>query len=75
MKQEDQIGGEIYHEVHIRHWSAGRKTVKKFGTLNLVTGSIHCSSTAEWAESEKLFPWVAVAAPLKVSSFSFCYLK
>ena len=41
--------------------------------LNLVAGSIHDSSSEEWAESEKLFPWVAVAAPLKVSSFCSCH--
>lgn len=75
MKQENHIDGEIYHEVHIRHLSAGRESVKEFGMLNLVAGSIQDPSIEKWAESEKLFPWVAVAAPLKVGLSSVCHLK
>jgi hypothetical protein len=71
LNHEDSIGGEVYHEVHIRHSFAGRETVKEFGLLNLVAGSTQNSSLQDWAESEKLFSWVAVAAPLKVRSFSF----
>ena len=72
MRKEDQFGGEVYHEVHVRHCFEGRETINKFGMLNLVAGSIHESLLEDWVESEKLFPWVAVAARLEVCSFPFC---
>ena len=59
-------GGEVYHEVYLRHRAPKRETVKTFGVLNFVAGSIPDASLASWAASEKLFPWVAVAAPLTV---------
>ncbi|MCJ1247903.1 hypothetical protein MMC30_005118 [Trapelia coarctata] len=64
MNHGDLNGGETYHEVSLRHWAATRETVKTFGVLNFVAGSVHDASLAKWAASEKLFPWVAVAAPL-----------
>jgi hypothetical protein len=69
MNHGDLHGGETYHEVRLRHQAAKREIVKTFGVLNFVAGSIPESSLASWAESEKLFPWVAVAAPLTVCSF------
>jgi hypothetical protein len=66
MNDEDPAGGELYHEVHLRHRAAGQEIVKIFGMLNLVAGTIHDHQLESWAASEKLFPWVAVAAPLKV---------
>jgi hypothetical protein len=68
MKQERGPDFDVYHEVRIRHSSAGREAIKDFGILNLVVRSIHSPFNDNWAESEKLFPWVAVAAPLKVCS-------
>ena len=70
INDEDKAGGEVYHEVDLSHEVAGRKIEKKFGVLNLVTISSHVPSLDNWATSEKLFPWVAVAAPLRVR-FSF----
>lgn len=63
---ETQTSGEVYQEVHLRHKVAEQETVKKFSMLNLVAGSIHDSPLATWAASKKLFPWVAVAAPMEV---------
>jgi hypothetical protein len=73
MNQEDQIRRETFYEVHIRHRFAGQEIVKEFGVLNLLAGSIHDPSLENWASSEKLFPWVAVAAPLKVCSSRYCH--
>ena len=69
LDNKEQAGGEVYHEIQLRHSAAGRETVKTFGMLNLVVGSIPDPSLESWAASEKLFPWVAIAAPLKVRSF------
>ncbi|ERF72113.1 hypothetical protein EPUS_02904 [Endocarpon pusillum Z07020] len=65
INDEDKAGGEIYHEVDLSHEVAGGKIEKKFGVLNLVTRSSNVPSLDSWAASEKLFPWVAVAAPLR----------
>jgi hypothetical protein len=73
MNQEDQIRRETFYEVHIRHRFAGQEIVKEFGVLNLLAGSICDPSLENWASSEKLFPWVAVAAPLKVCSSRYCH--
>ncbi len=73
MNQEDQIRRKIYYEVHIRHRFAGQEIVKEFGVLNLLAGSVRDPSLENWASSEKLFPWVAVAAPLKVCSSRYCH--
>ena len=73
MNQEDQIRRQIYHEVHIRHRFAGQEIIKEFGVLNLLAGLNRDSSLEKWASSEKLFPWVAVAAPLKVCSSHYCH--
>lgn len=69
MNHGDLAGGEVYHEVRLRHRALKRETVKTFGVLNFVAGSIPNASLGSWAASEKLFPWVAVAAPLTVHSF------
>ena len=73
MNNEDQAGGEVYHEVHLRHKVAGRETVKTFGIMNLVAGSVQDRSLESWAASEKLFPFVALAAPLAGCSFDFVF--
>jgi hypothetical protein len=73
MNVEDQAGGGLYHEVHLRHRVADKETHKKFGIFNLVTDSVRDHSLLDWAASEKLFPWVAVAAPLKVCPLLLCY--
>lgn len=73
MNNEDQAGGEVYHEVHLQHKAAGRETLKKFGVLNLVAETVHDRSLDSWAAQEKLFPWVAVAAPLEVCPFLLCH--
>ena len=66
MNDEDRPDGEVYHELRLQHSVAGREIIKTFGMLNLVVGSVHDRSLGSWAASEKLFPWVAVAAPLEV---------
>ena len=66
MNDEDEAGGEVYHEVDLSHEVAGQKIEKSFGVLNLVAKSSHVPSLDSWAASEKYFPWVAVAAPLRV---------
>lgn len=68
MNNGDLAGGETYHEVHLRHWAAQRETRKTFGVLNSVAGSAPDASLVRWAASEKLFPWVAVAAQITVRS-------
>lgn len=68
INDEDQAGGEIYHEVQLRHKVAGQETLKTFGILNLVGASIQDDSLKSWAAAEKLFPCVAVAAPTQVRS-------
>jgi hypothetical protein len=73
MNQEDQVRRQVYHEVRIRHRFAGQEIIKEFGVLNLLGGSICDPSLEKWSSSEKLFPWVAVAAPLKVCSSRYCH--
>lgn len=70
MSYEDNAGGEVYHSIRLRRKFAGRETVRSFGILNLVAGSVQDRSLESWAASEKLFPWVAVAAPLEVCSLT-----
>lgn len=72
MSYDGRAVGEVYHEVHLRHTIGGRGTVKKFGVLNLVVQSINDDSLQTWAASGKMFPWVAVAAPLQVGSPKIC---
>lgn len=42
-----------------------------FGVLNLAMKSTDERTLEKWAASQKLFPWVAVAAPLTVRLFLF----
>jgi len=63
---ERRTDSEIYHEVQIQHWTAEEKVVNVFGVLHSVAGSVNDGTLEKWASSEKLFPWVAIAAPLKV---------
>ena len=71
MDNKDLTCDDIYYEVHLRHWTAKRETLKKFGVLNSVMGSTPDASLASWAASEKLFPWVAVAAQIMICSLSY----
>ena len=69
MNHGDLDGGQAYYKVRLRHRSVRGEVVKTFGVLNFVDKPIPDTSVATWAASEKLFPWVAVAAPLTVRSF------
>lgn len=60
--------GSLYHEVHLTHWKPDSEVTKIFGVLNLVATFINETPLERWAASEKMFPWVAIAAPLKVCS-------
>jgi hypothetical protein len=73
MDNEDDAGGEVYYEMCLRHKVAGRESLRKFAVQHLVADSVRDDSLDSWAASEKLFPWVALAAPLEVWLFHVCH--
>jgi hypothetical protein len=69
MENEDNAGGEVYYEMVLRHKFAGYESLRKFAVQHLVADSVRDDLLDRWAAPEKLFPWVALAAPLEVWLF------
>ena len=66
MNEDNLAGGETYHEARIQCLSGHHETVKTFGVFNMVAGPASQTAVTDWTKSEKLFPWVALAAPVSV---------
>lgn len=66
VNDKNRVDHESYHEINLRHWTPESEVMNLYGVLNLAVASINDRELETWAASEKLFPWVAVAAPLKV---------
>ena len=57
-------------ELHIRHIDKHGSLVNRYMVQHVLLRSSDDEKLDKWGREHKLFPWVAIAAPLKVSPCS-----